>query len=157
MGSTRPEISVIADTRALLEDAEKRLRAVLQEEAIMAETPVEAEAAMERAAEAIAQAIGRLGFTAQQKPPPGPREGPTRRQGQFLAFIAEYMMRHPAGVAPTHAEFQRFFELTPPSVNSMLLRLEQRGFIRRIPGQARAIELVIAPDRIPPLDRPFKV
>jgi DNA-binding MarR family transcriptional regulator len=74
-----------------------------------------------------------------------------------LAFIREYMMRNEAGVAPTHAELRRFFDLTPPSVNSMLIRLEQRRFIRRVPGQARAIELTINPDWIPPLDRPFRV
>ena len=66
------------------------------------------------------------------------------------------MLRNYAGVAPTHADFQRFFNLTAPSVNSMLVRLEQRGFIRRVPGKARGIELVIPADRIPPLDHPFK-
>ena len=39
----------------------------------------------------------------------------------------------------------------------MLIRLERRGFIRHIPHQARGIELTIATDLIPPLDRPFKV
>jgi hypothetical protein len=38
----------------------------------------------------------------------------------------------------------------------MLIRLEQRGFIRRIPGKARAIELTISRDWIPPLDRPLR-
>jgi hypothetical protein len=38
----------------------------------------------------------------------------------------------------------------------MLVRLEQRGFIRRIPGKARAIELAINPNWIPSLERPFK-
>jgi DNA-binding MarR family transcriptional regulator len=51
---------------------------------------------------------------------------------------------------------ERFFNLTAPSVNSMLVRLEKRGFIRREPGKARAIELTINPERIPPLERPFK-
>ena len=37
----------------------------------------------------------------------------------------------------------------------MLIRLEQRGFIRRIPRKARAIELIIDPAWIPPLDHPF--
>ena len=78
-------------------------------------------------------------------------------QGQFLAFIRECMMRNEQGLAPTHAAFQKFFDLTPPSVNSMLIRLEQRGFIRRIPGQARGIQLVIAPNLIPPLERSFKL
>jgi hypothetical protein len=39
----------------------------------------------------------------------------------------------------------------------MLIRLERRGFIRRIPGKARAIELAINPGWIPPLDRPFRL
>jgi repressor LexA len=55
-----------------------------------------------------------------------------------------------------HAVLQRYFNLTPPSVNSMLARLEQRGFIRRIPGQARGITLTIDPALLPPLERPFK-
>jgi repressor LexA len=83
-------------------------------------------------------------------------DAPTRQQGQFLAFIREYIMRNEQGLAPTHAAIQKFFDLTPPSVNSMLIRLEQRGFIRRAPGQARGIQLIIAPDLIPPLERPFK-
>ena len=148
----------IAEARALLADAAEKLRAILGEEVFMVETPVEVEAVMESAAEAIEEAVRRLDCAAPAKrssaaPPPG---GPTRQQGQFLAFIREYMMRNEAGVAPSHADFQRFFDLTPPSVNSMLIRLEQRGFIRRIPGRAQAIELAINPDWIPPLDRPFR-
>ena len=85
------------------------------------------------------------------------KDAPTRQQGQFLAFIQAYMQRNQQGLAPTHAAFQKFFNLTPPSVNSMLIRLEARGFISRIPGQARAIELIIPPGLIPRLERPFKV
>jgi hypothetical protein len=114
---------------------------------------------MESAVEAIGGALRQLDSAAPAKrpcaaPPPG---GPTRQQGQFLAFIREYMMRNEAGVAPSFADFQRFFDRTPPSVNSMLIRLEQRGFIRRIPGKARAIELTINLDWIPSLDRPFRL
>ncbi len=43
----------------------------------------------------------------------GPPHPPAR---QFPAFIREYMMRNEHGVAPTHAAFQKFFNLTPPSV-----------------------------------------
>jgi DNA-binding MarR family transcriptional regulator len=148
----------IVEARALLGDAAEQLRAILGEEVFRVETPVEVEAVMESAAEAIDEALHRLDSTAPTKrtsaaQPPG---GPTRQQGQFLAFIREYMMRNQAGVAPSHADFQRFFDLTPPSVNSMLIRLEQRGFIRRIPGKARAIELIVNLDWIPPLDRPFR-
>ena len=149
----------IAEAGAPLGDAAEKLRAVLGDETIMPETPVEVEAAMDSAVEAIDAALRRLDSAAPAKrssaaPPPG---GPTRQQGQFLAFIREYMMRNQAGVAPRHADFQRFLDLTPPSVNSMLIRLEHRGFIRRIPGKARAIELTINLDWIPPLDRPFRL
>lgn len=41
-------------------------------------------------------------------------------------------------------------------IDSMLIRLERRGFIKRSPGQARAIKLTIKPALIPPLERPFK-
>ena len=148
----------ITEARGLLSDAAENLRAILEEEVFRVETPVEVEAVMESAAEAIGAALCRLEYAAPTKrssapPPPG---GPTRQQGQFLAFIREYITRNESRVAPSHADFQRFFNLTPPSVNSLLIRLEQRGFIRRIPGQARAIELAINLDWIPPLDRPFR-
>ena len=126
----------------------------VQDEALMSKTPVAARLAIVSAARSIGAALGRLESTGANLPLiPG---GPTRQQGQFLAFIREYIRRNQAGVAPRHADLQRFFNLTAPSVNSMLIRLEQRGFIRRIPGQARAIEISCPPDFIPSLDRPFK-
>jgi hypothetical protein len=146
------------EAQSLLREATRRLNEVLQDEPILAEIPVEAEAALSAAASAIRAALHCLAAAAPAKQPSAaPRPGgPTRQQGQFLAFIREYMLRNESGVAPSHADFQRFFNLTPPSVNSMLIRLEQRGFIRRTPHQARAIELTVAPERIPPLDRPFR-
>ena len=147
----------VAETMATLGAAGKRLHDLIQDEAIMAETPMEVQEALESAAEAIGTTLRRLAPIAPRKAAaPGISGGPTRQQGQFLAFIREYMMRNEFGVAPCHADFQRFFNLTAPSVNSMLIRLDQRGFIRRIPGKARAIELAINPDWIPALDRPFK-
>ena len=150
--------AVNSEARALLTDAASKLRAVLHDAATATETPVETATAIKLALEAIETAYKKLKVALsteiKEALPPG---GPTRQQGQFLAFIREYMMRNHAGVAPTHANLQRFFNLTAPSVNSMLIRLEQRGFIRRIPLQARAIELTINPDWIPPLDRAFKL
>jgi len=147
----------LAAVKTLMDDAVKQLHAVLEDETVMPETPLEAQSAMESAVDSIQAALHRLESSASDASPiatiPG---GPTRRQGQFLAFLREYIMRNQAGVAPSHADFQCFFDLTPPSVNSMLIRLEQRGFIRRLPGKARAIEIVCPPDWIPPLDRPFK-
>ncbi|MBI5757943.1 MAG: SOS response transcriptional repressor [Planctomycetales bacterium] len=75
----------------------------------------------------------------------------TERQGQFLAFIHQYRILN--GCAPAEADMQRFFQITPPSVHSMVLTLGQRGFIRRTPGQARSIELIVPPESLPPLKR----
>src|SRR4051812_41677183 len=77
--------------------------------------------------------LGELSCSARFRGKP-PRGRPTRRQGQFLAFIREYMMRNAAGLAPAFVDFERYFGITPPSVNSMLIRLEKRKFIRRILG-----------------------
>ena len=148
----------VVQARVLLNDAAKKLNGVLKDEPIVAEMPIEVEAAMDCAAADISAALRLLEAVAPKKssaaaPSPG---APTHQQGQFLAFIREYKMRNEAGVAPTHAALQKFFNLTPPSVNSMLIRLERRGFIRRIAHQVRGIELIINPDWIPPLDRPFR-
>ena len=76
---------------------------------------------------------------------------PTARQAQFLAYIHQYSMVN--GCAPAEADMQRFFQITPPSVHSMVLTLERRGLIRRVPGQARSITLAIPPESLPPLTR----
>ena len=75
----------------------------------------------------------------------------TSRQGQFLAYIHQYGVMN--GCAPAEADIQRFFQITPPSVHSMVLTLERRGFIRRVPGQARSITLVVPSESLPPLQR----
>ena len=76
----------------------------------------------------------------------------TPTQGQYLAFIWAYtcINRRP----PAEKDFQRHFEVTPPSVHQMILTLERRGLIRRRPGAARSIELLVAPDQLPVLGRP---
>ncbi len=76
----------------------------------------------------------------------------TARQGQFLAYIQQYSVVN--GNAPAEADMQRFFQITPPSVHSMVVTLERRGFIRRVPGQARSITLLIPPESLPTLQRP---
>jgi predicted HTH transcriptional regulator len=40
-------------------------------------------------------------------------------------------MRNEAGVAPSHADCQRFFNLTPPSVNSMQTGFVTSGWCRK--------------------------
>ena len=75
----------------------------------------------------------------------------TERQGQFLAYIHQYSVLN--GCAPAEANMQRFFQITASSVHSMVLMLERRGFIRRVPGQARSITLIVSPESLPPLKR----
>ncbi len=73
----------------------------------------------------------------------------TSTQGQYLAFIYAYtrVLRRP----PAEADIQKYFEVTPPTVHQMLITLERKGLIRRTPGVARSIELLIAPDSLPVL------
>lgn len=66
---------------------------------------------------------------------------PTARQAQFLKYIAAYILVHRR--PPSEAEMMRHFQITAPSVHSMVLTLERRGFIARTPGQARSIRLLI--------------
>ena len=76
----------------------------------------------------------------------------TERQGQYLAYLHHYSVLN--GCAPAEAEMQRFFQVTPPTVHQMVLTLERRGFIQRVPGQARSIALLVPPESLPPLRRP---
>ena len=74
----------------------------------------------------------------------------TQLQGQYLAFIYTYshMFRRP----PAETDMQRHFEVSPPSVHQMVVTLERNGLIRRQPGVARSIEILVAPEDIPILD-----
>ena len=55
------------------------------------------------------------------------------------------MFRRP----PAEADMQRHFRVSPPSVHQMILTLERAGLIRRQPGVARSIELLVAPENLP--------
>jgi DNA-binding MarR family transcriptional regulator len=73
----------------------------------------------------------------------------TEKQGQYLAFIYYYTKIH--GQAPAEWEMERHFQVAPTAVHQMILRLEKNGRIRRAPGQARSIQLLIAPEETPKL------
>jgi len=55
------------------------------------------------------------------------------------------------GRPPAEADMQNHFRVTPPSVHQMVLTLERAGLIRRQPGVARSIELLVAPENLPTL------
>ena len=77
-------------------------------------------------------------------------QGFTEKQGQYLAFIYTYshMFRRP----PAETDMQRHFQVSPPSVHQMIVTLERNGFIRRQPGVARSIQILVAPQDLPILD-----
>ena len=74
----------------------------------------------------------------------------TQKQGQYLAFIYYYtkINRRP----PAEADMQRYFQSTPPTVHQMILRLEEQELIKRVPGQARSIQVLLPPDQLPDLE-----
>jgi len=74
----------------------------------------------------------------------------TRRQGQFLAFIYYYTKLN--GRPPAEADMQRYFQVSPPSVHQMVVTLERRGFIARVPGQGRSIRLLLPREKLPDLE-----
>jgi Mn-dependent DtxR family transcriptional regulator len=73
----------------------------------------------------------------------------TDKQGQYPAFIHAYSrsFRRP----PAEADMRRRFQVSPPSVRQMALTLERAGFIRRTPGVAGSIELLVEPKDLPVL------
>jgi Mn-dependent DtxR family transcriptional regulator len=74
----------------------------------------------------------------------------THLQGQYLAFIYYYtkLNRRP----PAETDMQRFFRVSPPSVHQMIVRLEENGFVKRTPGQARSIEILLSLEQLPRLE-----
>ena len=74
----------------------------------------------------------------------------TPRQGQYLAFIHQYTRFYKR--PPAEADMQRYFGVTPPSVHQMILTLERRGLIERVPGQARSIRVLVAKEELPELE-----
>lgn len=73
----------------------------------------------------------------------------TPTQGQYLAFIHLYtkLNRRP----PAEADLQGYFKVTPPTVHSMIMTLERLGLVRRTPGQARSVVVLVPPEELPTL------
>lgn len=66
----------------------------------------------------------------------------TREQRRCLDFLISYQ-KAKGGVSPTHDEIAGALGLHSKSgVNRILVGMEERGFIRRLPFRARAIEIL---------------
>lgn len=71
----------------------------------------------------------------------------TPTQGRYLSFLHAYTDGF--GYPPAESEIGRAMKVSPPSVNQMMKTLEKKGLIRREPGVARSIEILVSPDLIP--------
>ena len=75
---------------------------------------------------------------------------PTRKQGQYLAFIHYYTKIN--GRPPAEADIQWHFRVTPPVVHQTILSLEKLGFISRVPRQARSIRVLLPRQDFPDME-----
>jgi repressor LexA len=69
----------------------------------------------------------------------------TRKQNELLRYIHDHLSQ--SGVSPSFEEMKDALELKSKSgVHRLISALEERGFIRRLPNRARALEVVKMPD-----------
>ena len=72
----------------------------------------------------------------------------TRKQQELLLFIHERMKE--SGVPPSFDEMKDALDLASKSgIHRLITALEERGFIRRLPNRARAIEVIKLPEAKP--------
>ncbi|MGY3467647.1 SOS-response transcriptional repressor LexA [Bradyrhizobium sp. LM6.11] len=69
----------------------------------------------------------------------------TRKQYELLRFINERLKE--SGVPPSFDEMKDALDLRSKSgIHRLITALEERGFIRRLPNRARAIEVIKLPE-----------
>lgn len=70
----------------------------------------------------------------------------TKKQKTLLVYIRDETRRN-EGVCPSFDEMREYMELKSKSgIHRLIKSLETRGFIRRIPNCARAIEVIRMPE-----------
>ena len=71
----------------------------------------------------------------------------TRKQYQLLVYIDQQLRK--TGVSPSFDEMKDALGLKSKSgIHRLITGLEERGFIRRLPHRARAIEILRLPDNM---------
>jgi repressor LexA len=71
----------------------------------------------------------------------------TRKQFELLRFIQERLRE--SGVPPSFDEMKDALDLKSKSgIHRLIMALEERGFIRRLPNRARALEVIKLPDGV---------
>ncbi|MEY3703219.1 MAG: hypothetical protein RLZZ561_839 [Pseudomonadota bacterium] len=70
----------------------------------------------------------------------------TRKQHELVCFIHDHLAE--TGVSPSFEEMKDALDLKSKSgVHRLIAALEERGFIRRLPNRARALDVVKMPER----------
>ena len=70
----------------------------------------------------------------------------TRKQHELICFISDRLEE--TGVSPSFEEMKDALDLKSKSgVHRLISALEERGFIRRLPNRARALEILRMPER----------
>ena len=70
----------------------------------------------------------------------------TRKQHELLRFIQQRLQED--GVPPSFDEMKEALDLRSKSgIHRLIMGLEERGFIRRLPNRARALEIVKLPEQ----------
>ncbi|ASU64613.1 transcriptional repressor LexA [Brucella melitensis] len=73
----------------------------------------------------------------------------TRKQHELLLFIHERLKE--TGIPPSFDEMKEALDLASKSgIHRLITALEERGFIRKLPNRARALEVLRLPDSIAP-------
>ncbi|HYE42491.1 MAG TPA: transcriptional repressor LexA [Caulobacteraceae bacterium] len=73
----------------------------------------------------------------------------TRKQHELLMFIHERIKEQ--GVSPSFDEMKEALDLASKSgIHRLITALEERGFLRRLPHRARALEVLKLPDAATP-------
>src|ERR1700686_3960636 len=71
----------------------------------------------------------------------------TRKQYELLRFIHERLKE--SGIPPSFDEMKEALDLRSKSgIHRLITALEERGFIRRLPNRARAIEVIKLPESV---------
>jgi repressor LexA len=71
----------------------------------------------------------------------------TRKQHELLRFIQERLRE--TGIPPSFDEMKDALDLKSKSgIHRLITALEERGFIRRLPNRARALEVIRLPDNV---------
>lgn len=71
----------------------------------------------------------------------------TAKQQQLLGYIKQHLDK--GGVSPSFEEMKEALDLKSKSgIHRLISALEERGFIRRLPNRARALEILKMPDGI---------